>query len=147
MRIPLVQRLDLVRLAIDYDARDASQLPRSIDAIGRAPRLVAKPHIIRVLVVERHPLWFAGAVDAREGDFAVVAVDARDDDAVAGERGFLLEGIAGRCRVFAVVGFPFDGGDFAGFDVEVVDIVPFYFERLFLLVDGDGEPDVARLPE
>lgn len=30
--------------------------------------------------------------------------------------------------------------------VQVVDVVPYYFDRLLVLVDVDGEPDVPALP-
>ena len=59
----------------------------------------------------------------------------------------MFEGVARCCCVFGVVRFTLDGGYFAGFDVEVVDVVPFYLEGLARLVDGDGEPDVAGFPE
>ena len=35
----------------------------------------------------------------------------------------------------------------AGLDIEIINIVPVYGQRLFLLVDGNRQPDVATLPE
>lgn len=38
MRIPLVQGLDVLRLAIDYDAADAAELPRAPNTVRTASR-------------------------------------------------------------------------------------------------------------
>lgn len=117
MRIPLIQALHMLRLPVDNHTRNAPQLPTPTNPIRRATRLVAETHIVGVLVVERHPLRFAVAFDAGEGDFAVVADDAGEDHLVAAERGFLFESAAGHSGILAVVGFALDGLDFAGFDI------------------------------
>lgn len=147
MCIPLVQRLNLLRFVVNDNARDAAKLPSSVDTIRRATGLVAKAHIVSVLVVERDPLGFACAFDVREGDFAVVAVDAGYDDAVAAEIGFLVVRVAGGGGVFTIVGGAVDSGDFSGLDIEIPNVVPLEFDGLFLFVDLKWQPDVSAFPE
>lgn len=147
MGVPLVQCLKLFDLVVDNDAGDAAQLPCSVDSIGRTAWLITEAHIIRVLVVERNPLRLAGTFDVRESDLAVVTVDAGDNDSVATEVGFLLEGVSCGRGVLAVVGLSLDRCHFSSLDVQVVDIMPLHFERLLLLINFNGQPDVSRLPQ
>jgi hypothetical protein len=58
-----------------------------------------------------------------------------------------VESVACRSSVFRIIRCSVDGRDFSRFDVEVVNVVPFDLEGLFVFVDGDGEPDVAGFPE
>ena len=147
MRIPLVQRLQLLRLVVHNDARDAAKLPRSVDTIGCATGLVAKAHVIRVLIVEGDPLGFACAFDVGEGDLAVVAVDAGYDDAVAAKSGFLVVRFAGGGGVFTIVSCAVDSSDFSRLDIEIPNVVPLEFDGLFLFVDFKWQPDVSAFPE
>lgn len=126
MRIPLIQRRNLFRPVIHNHTRDTTQLPRTpVDTVRRTGRLIAKAHVICILVVERYPLRFALSLDSRKTDFAVVSVDASDNHAVAAKVGFLFEGIArGRC-ILAVICCSRNRRDFSCFDVQIVDIVPF----------------------
>jgi hypothetical protein len=78
---------------------------------------------------------------------AVVTRDASGDGLVGCEGGFLVEGGAGGNRVFAVVGSAVYRSDFATGDVQVVDIVPLEREGFVILVDADGEPDIAGFPK
>jgi hypothetical protein len=122
-------------------------LPSPAKSVGRAAGLVAEAHVVGVLVVEGYPLRFSLACDVVEGYGAVVAVDACCDDSVAAERGFLVKRVARGGCIFGIVCCAADGCDFAGFDVEVVDVVPFDLEGFLSFVDFDGEPDVARFPK
>lgn len=92
MRVALVQALGVCAVAVDPDARDAAQLPRAADAVGRAAGLVAEAHVVGVLVVEGDPLRLAGAGDVGKGRGGGVAVDAGEDGAGWGEACFLVEG-------------------------------------------------------
>lgn len=146
--VSLEQRLNLLHVAVHHNRSHATQLPFPADAIGRAAGLVAETHVVRVLVVKRHPLRLAGALDPGKGNGTVVAVDARHDGAAAGKGGFLPEGCtSGGGGVVGVVGRAFNGSDDARLNVEVVDVVPFHVERLLFVVDDEGQPDVAALPE
>ena len=145
--VPLVQALDLLRLAVHNDTRDTAQSPCTANTVGSASGLVAEAHVVGVLVVEGDPLRLALALDAGEGDLAVVANNAGEDHLVTAKVGFLLEGAAGHSCVFAVVSLALDWLDLASLDVQVVDIVPLDLERLLGLVNFDWKPDVARLPK
>lgn len=46
--ILLIERVDLVSLAVDDDAADAADLPSAVDAIGCAHGLVTEAHIVNV---------------------------------------------------------------------------------------------------
>lgn len=141
--VPLVQRLQLLRLVIDNDTRNTTQLPSAIDAIRSATRLIAEAHVVRVLIVERDPLGFATALNVVECNFAVVAIDTCDNDFIACETGFLMPCFTSRCSILVVVGSSFYGRDFTSFYIEIVDIVPYKLKRLFVLVDLKWKPDIS----
>lgn len=91
MRIPLKHRLYILLVAIHNHTSDTSQLPSATDSIRRSTGLVAKAHVIRVLVVEGNPLRFARALNAREGHGAVDTVNSGEEYAGVTEGGFLFE--------------------------------------------------------
>jgi hypothetical protein len=70
-------------------------------------------------------LGFSGAGDIVECELAVIPINPRGDDLMAAEIGFLVVGVAGGGGVAGVVRCAVDGCYLAGFDVEVVDVVPF----------------------
>jgi hypothetical protein len=70
-------------------------------------------------------LGFSGAGDIVECELAVIPINTCGDNLMAAEIGFLVVRVAGGGGVAGVVRCAVDGCYFAGFDVEVVDVVPF----------------------
>lgn len=99
------------------------------------------------LIVERHPLWLAGALDARESDGAVVSINAGADQPAAGKVGLLVESVASSECVLGIVFLTFYGRPLARLDVQVVHVVPVNAEILLRVVNVQWQPDVSALPE
>jgi hypothetical protein len=147
VRIPLIQRLHLLRLIIHHNTADAAQLPATTDTIRRAAGLVAEAHIVGVLVVKGYPLRFPSTGNIVERHGTLVPINTRRNNRITSKHSFLMPRLARRRRVLAVIRCALDGRDFARFDVQVIDVVPFDLEGFLGFVDFNGQPYVARFPE
>lgn len=147
MRIPLIQRLHLLRLIIHNHTRNSPQLPRPAESIRRAARLIAEPHVVCVLIVKRNPLRFSRARNVVERNLAVIPTNPRRNNLLRSEIRFLVVRRARHSRITRIISRSIYGRDLACLDVQIVHVVPDCLDGFGVFVHDEGKPDVARLPE